>query len=101
MASGSFAGIIPAGTTVQNYRGNDADSEFVEKEYITTDGYHLQTYMRLATSLVWLRTLTGLSLDDITCTSQQDIAFAKPNLKSLKRAAENAYLNPYEVVPVY
>ena len=101
MASGSFAGIIPAGTTVQNYRGNEADSEFVEKEYVTTDGYHLQTYMRLATSLVWLRTLTGLSLDDITCTSQQDIAFAKPNLKSLKRAAENAYLNPYEVIPVY
>ena len=101
MASGSFAGIIPAGTTVQNYRGNEADSEVVEKDYITTDGYHLQTYSRLATSLVWLRTLTGLSLDDITCTSQQDIAFAKSHLRALKRAAENAYLNPYEVIPVY
>ncbi len=98
----SFAGIIPAGTTVQNYRGSDAENAFVEKEYVTTDGYHLHKYARLAVSLNWLRTLTGLSLDAITCTSDQELRFVqKYQLKSLKKAAENAYLNPYEVNPVY
>ena len=98
----SFAGIIPAGTTVQNYRGSDSQKAGIEREYITTDGYHLQTYARLAVSLNWLRTLTGLSLDDITCQSDSLVSFvSKYTLKSLKKAADNAYLYPYEVRSAY
>ena len=99
----SFTGIIPAGTAVQNYRDKDINNSSIETKYITiSDGYHLQTYARVAASLTWLRTLTGLSLDAITCTSHNDVKFVKDyQLRYLKKAAEAAYLNPYEVTYVY
>ena len=98
----NFTGIIPAGTTVQNYRDKDINDSTIESKYITTDGYHLQTYARMAVTLTWLRTLTGLSLDKITCTSHDNVKFVKDyQLKNLKKAAEAAYLNPYEVTYIY
>ena len=98
----SFAGIIPAGTAVQNYRDNQINDSTIESKFITTDGYHLQTYSQLLVTLTWLRTLTGLSLDDVTCTSHTNVKFVKDyQLAYLKKAAEAAYLNPYEVTYVY
>ena len=98
----SFTGIIPAGTAVQNYRDKDINNSNIESKYITTDGYHLQTYARMIATLTWLRTLTGLSLDDITCTSHTNVKFVKDyQLAYLKEAAEAAYLNPYEVTYIY
>lgn len=99
----SFSGIIPSGTTVQNYRDRDGNDKTIETKYITvSDGYHLQTYARVAAAMTWLRTLTGLSLDDITCTSHANVKFVKDyQLKYLKKAVEAAYLNPYEVTYIY
>ena len=98
----SFTGIIPAGTAVQNYRDKDINNSSIESKYITTDGYHLQTYARMVVTMTWLRTLTGLSLDDITCTSHANVKFAQAyQLVNMKKAAEYAYLNPYEVTYVY
>ncbi len=96
----NFAGIIPAGTAVQNYRDDDADNKTIESTYVTTDGYHLKTYARVVASLTWLRTLTGLSLDDVTCRSNDTVKFARAHLKTIKKAANDAYLNPYEVTPL-
>ncbi len=93
-----FTGVIPAGTAVQNYRGNDTNHATVESTYITMgDGYHLRNYSEVLTAMTWLRTLTGLSLDDIKCMSHADVMFARTSLKSLRKAANNAYLNPYVV----
>ena len=96
----SFAGIIPAGTAVQNFRDDDADNKTIEQQFITSDGYHLQNYSRVLASLIWLRTLTGLSLDDINCKSDSSIRFARTYLKTLKKAANDAYLAPYELTPL-
>ncbi len=94
----AFTGIIPAGTAVQNYRGNDWDNSVIESDYITiSDGYHLRNYSEVLTAMTWLRTLTGLSLNGIKCNSHNDVNFARSELRLLRRAAENAYLNPYEV----
>ena len=98
----SFAGIIPAGTAVQNYRDKQLNDSTIESKFITTDGYHLQTYSQLLVTLTWLRTLTGLSLDDVTCTSHTNVKFVNDyQLAYIKKAAEAAYLNPYEVTYVY
>ena len=52
--------------------------------------------------MTWLRTLTGLSLDNITCTSHANVKFVKDyQLVYLKKAVEAAYLNPYEVTYIY
>ena len=96
----NFVGIIPAGTAIQNFRGNNSNNSVVENRYITSDGYHLQTYSRILASMIWLKTLTGLSLDDITCKSNGAVTFARAQLKTMKKAAENAYFNPYEVTPL-
>ena len=91
-----FTGVIPAGTAVQNYRGNDINNSVTESSYITTDGYHLRNYSEVLVAMTWLRTMTGLSLDGIKCTSSE-VTFAKSSLRGLKRAADYAYHNPYEV----
>jgi hypothetical protein len=97
-----FTGIIPAGTAVQNYRGKDINNASIERDYITlTDGYHLRDYAEVLAAMTWLRTLTGLSLDAIKCNSQSEVTFARTYLRSLKRAADNAYLYPYEVKSAY
>ena len=97
-----FTGIIPAGTAVQNYRGKDINNASIEKDYITLpDGYHLRDYSEVLVAMTWLRTLTGLSLDAIKCNSHSDITFARTYLRSLKKSADNAYLNPYEVKSAY
>ena len=99
----SFTGVIPAGTAIQNYRDRDLNDSLIESKYITvSDGYHLQTYARVLAAMTWLRTLTGLSLDRITCTTHENVRFvADYQLKYIKKAADAAYLKPYEVTYVY
>lgn len=98
----NFAGVIPAGTAVQNYRGALASNSVFESGNITVDGYHLNTYAEVLASLTWLRTLTGLDLDAITCTSHSELMFvSKFQLKSLRQAANDAYLNPYILNPLW
>lgn len=97
-----FTGIIPAGTAVQNYRDKDTNNKSIESTYITTDGYHLKNYSEVLVAMTWLRTLTGLSLDNIKCTSDSSLTFISASqLKNLKKAANSAYLKPYEVTYVY
>ncbi len=98
----AFTGIIPAGTAVQNYRDKDINEPSIESTYITTDGYHLRNYSEVLTAMTWLRTLTGLSLDKINCMSDTSLNFiSAAQLKTLKKAANYAYLKPYEVTFVY
>lgn len=95
-----FAGIIPAGTAVQNYRGTYINNSVMESDYITmSDGYHLRNFSEVLAAMTWIRTLTGLSLDGIRFTSNEDMYFAQGQLRTIKRAVEYAYLNPYEVNP--
>ena len=96
-----FTGVIPAGTAVQNYRDKDINNSSIESTYITTDGYHLKNYSEVLVAMTWLKTLTGLSLDAITCTSHADVNFARYTLKTFRKAANDAYLNPDVVTPVY
>ena len=97
LTNDSFTGVIPAGTAVQNFRGKD-NNKVTESDYITIgDGYHLKNYSEVLTAMTWLRTLTGLSLDGIKCNSHDDVRFVGSNLRGMKRAAEYAYLNPYEI----
>ena len=102
LTNDSFAGVIPAGTAVQNYRGKDTNNKVAESEYITMgDGYHLKNYSEVLTAMTWLKTLTGLSLDSIKCNSHNDVKFVGANLRGMKRAVEYAYQNPYEVRSAY
>jgi hypothetical protein len=102
LTNDSFAGVIPAGTAVQNYRGKDTNNKVAEGEYITMgDGYHLKNYSEVLTAMTWLKTLTGLSLDKIKCNSHEDVKFVGANLRGMKRAVEYAYQNPYEVRSAY
>lgn len=95
----NFTGIIPAGTAIQSFRGNSIENKTFEGQYVTSDGYHLQTYGRVLVSMTWLKTLTGLSLDSITCRSNSKVSFASAYAKMFRKIADNAYLNPYEVIP--
>lgn len=99
----SFTGVIPAGTAVQNYRGALADNSIFEGSNITiSDGYHLNAFSQVLTSLTWLKTLTGLDLDAVTCTSHSDLTFvSKFQLKSMRQAVNSAYLDPYVVTPLW
>ena len=101
LTNGSFAGVIPAGTAVQNYRGNDTNNKVIENGYITvSDGYHLKNYSEVLVAMTWLRTLTGLSLNGVKCNSS-DVSFASAEVRALRRSAENAYLNPFEIKSAY
>ena len=101
LTNSGFAGVIPAGTAIQNYRGNDTNNKIIENGYITvSDGYHLKNYSEVLAAMTWLRTLTGLSLNGIKCNSS-DVSFASAEVRALRRSAENAYLNPFEIHSAY
>jgi hypothetical protein len=99
LSNENFAGVIPAGTAIQSFRGNSIESNTFEQQYVTSDGYHLQTYGRVLAAMTWLKTLTGLNLDSITCRSNSSVSFASAYAKMFRKIADNAYLNPYEVIP--
>ena len=60
-ANANFALIIPSGTAVQNSRTS------LLGDTITRDGYHMSyDYGRYLTGLMFIKTITGLSVDHIT-----------------------------------
>ena len=83
-----FRQVIPAGTVIQNMRTSSLG------DTLNRDGYHLSTLGRYATALMWFKTITGFSIDDITY---------KPNVVTdeqviiAKEAVNNAYMQMYEV----
>jgi hypothetical protein len=55
-----FTRIIPAGTAIQNLRNTEIGDN------LTRDGYHLNVYGRYVAGLMWFKSLTGLSIDELT-----------------------------------
>ncbi|MCD4826480.1 MAG: DUF4886 domain-containing protein [Acholeplasmataceae bacterium] len=84
----TFRQIIPAGTAIQNVRSS------VVGDNMNRDGYHLNTYGRYVTALMWFKTITGYSIDDIeykpSTMTDQDLLIAK-------EAVNNAYMQMFEV----
>lgn len=56
----AFTRIIPAGTAIQNLRNTEIGDN------LTRDGYHLNVYGRYVAGLMWFKSLTGLSIDELT-----------------------------------
>ena len=83
-----FRQVIPAGTALQNVRSSSIGDN------VTRDGYHLNSYGRFVAGLMWFKSITGYSIDQITY---------KPNnvtdeqLVIAKEAVNHAYSNMYEV----
>ena len=88
-----ITGFIPSGTAIQNLR-----SSYFEDAMVTRDGYHLSyTTGRFVAGLTWLRTLTGLSIDELDFSDNASLAFLTADWEMLKESVNNAYLNPYEI----
>ena len=85
-----ITGIIPSGTAIQNMR-----TSYFEDAKITRDGYHLSNTGRFAAGLTWLRTLTGLSIDELDFSGVEGLEFLEGHLSMIKESVNNAYLNPY------
>lgn len=83
-----FRQVIPAGTAIQNIRSSSVGDN------LNRDGYHLNTLGRYVAALMWFKTITGFSIDDIeykpsTVTDEQLII--------AKEAVNNAYMQMFEV----
>ena len=92
-ATKKITGFIPSGTAIQNMR-----TSYFEDAMITRDGYHLSyTTGRFVAGLTWLRTLTGLSIDDLDFSDNAKLSFLETDWEMLKESVNNAYLNPYEI----
>jgi hypothetical protein len=83
-----FRQVIPAGTAIQNIRSSSVGDN------LNRDGYHLNTLGRYVAALMWFKTITGFSIDDIeykpsTVTDEQ--------LLIAKEAVNNAYMQMFEV----
>ena len=89
LPTGEFGRIVPNGTAVQNARAS------VLGDTITRDGYHMRyDFGRYMTGLLFIKTLTGLSIDNVT--------YAPDGLTDVekaiaKEAVNNAYEKPFEV----
>ena len=83
--------VIPAGTAIQNLRTS------LYGDTVTRDGYHLSFDSgRLTAAMMWLKSLTGCNLEDITWTPS-GYMFTSARKNAIKEAVENAYKNPYQV----
>ncbi len=79
-------GVIPAGTAIQNLREKVGDN-------VTRDGYHLSyTVGRYTAGMTWLKTLTGWSIDELTCDY---FSLEEGVLSSIKQSVNEAYDTPY------
>ncbi|PKK87633.1 MAG: hypothetical protein CVV63_00370 [Tenericutes bacterium HGW-Tenericutes-8] len=83
----SFRQIIPAGTALQNVRTSSVGDN------VTRDGYHLNVYGRYVAALMWFRTITGFSIDDIT---YKPSTVTDQQLLIAKEAVNNAYQQMFE-----
>lgn len=88
----AFAGVIPAGTAVQNAR----TSYF--KDNLTMDGYHLNTLGEVITGYTWYATFVGKTLDEVKLTQVTDsFTLSDSNKEVIVETVNNALKNPYEV----
>jgi hypothetical protein len=77
-----FRAIIPTGTAIQNVRTSKIGDN------LTRDGFHLNNYGRYVAGLMWFRTITGFSIDNISyrpATVTEEMALIA------KEAVNNAY----------
>ncbi len=82
-------GVIPAGTSIQNVRTNYIG------DTITRDGYHLSNSVgRLTAGLTWFKTITGLSIDNI---SYRPAGVSDDDLVAIKESVNNAFNKPLEI----
>ncbi|MBQ7901808.1 MAG: DUF4886 domain-containing protein, partial [Clostridia bacterium] len=107
--NGTFVGVIPTGTAVQNARQTAGlynwDGTSLTDLLSRDDTTHLSfNYGRYLSGLVWVNTVAGVDIDDVTWTpaelgydgftnSEQDLA----NTAAIKTAAANAINNPFAV----
>lgn len=91
LTDSDFAGVIPSGTAIQNLR----TSQYGDN--LTRDGFHMSYDVgRLATAMMWLKSLTECDLDTISWTPSQ-YTYTDYQLAAIREAVENAYAEPYKV----
>ena len=91
LTNANFDGVIPSGTAIQNLRTSYAG------DTLTRDGYHLTYDLgRYTAALLWFKTLTGLSIDDIA-VAPESYPNIMEHLPAIKEAVNNAVATPYAV----
>jgi hypothetical protein len=84
----AFTRIIPAGTAIQNLRNTEIGDN------LTRDGYHLNVYGRYVAGLMWFKSLTGLSIDELTYRPQ-NVTEQQMNLAI--EAVNQAYQTKFQI----
>ena len=98
MSTGKFAGIIPAGTSIQNARSSKLGDVFnmpggYEADGKTAkDGYHLNDLGDYVAALTWCTVISGKSAKTAWCPDKYKDDFA-----ILAEAVDNAVQTPYAV----
>ena len=88
-----FIMVIPTGTAIQNLRTS------LYGDTVTRDGFHLAYDSgRLAAAMMWLKSLTGCDLGQITWTPSA-YAYTPVQIAAIREAVDNAYKNPFQVTP--
>ncbi|MCK9478449.1 MAG: DUF4886 domain-containing protein [Firmicutes bacterium] len=90
-----FDFIIPSGTAIQNLR-----TSYIG-DTLNRDGSHLSLNIgRYTAAMTWFKTLTGMSIDGITCTpnnSGDPVPIALEKLPIIREAVNAAVENPFVV----
>ena len=91
---GRLAGVIPAGTSIQNARSSKLGDTFnMPGNYDSNaDGYHLNDKGDCVAALTWYCVLTGKKASTAACPSEW-----KSEWKIMTEAVDAAVKNPYEV----
>jgi len=89
---GKFAGIIPAGTSIQNARSSKLGDTFNMPGGPDQDGYHLNDKGDYVAALTWCTVISGKSAKTAWCPDKYKDDFA-----ILAEAVDNAVKTPYDV----
>lgn len=84
------AGVVPAGTAVQNAR----TSYFGDA--LDRDGYHLNTLGRVVTAYTWFSHLTGRTIDTVTL-ELLELNMTESDREVIRESVNNAIAHPYEI----
>lgn len=87
-----FDFIIPAGTAIQNFR------VYNSRDDLNSDGTHLNNLGCYIVSAMWVKTITGFDIANLTTQSWPEIGFTMdaPLLQKVVQAVDNAYNNPFQ-----
>ena len=93
-----FKYFIPAGTALQtlrntymtHYETNNQGEKYYD---FLVDNVHLNTQGMYIAGLAWVRTLTGISIDDVTYNP----VFSEEDFALVKNAVNAAMQNPYDI----